>query len=213
MAITRDDYERACRDFVDKHRGSDDNVLGGWSWNEHPNYSHLGYLSRKITVYSAQNTSEGGTDTELGDVFEEDDAAAAVTRREQNDILEAWQYIVYSASFQVPAFYFSVNTRSGTRLGLDGILGCSLFRRNAFADVKKTSFALQAAGQNFPLLSQGEHPTLCTPCWFLHPCETGVALGELMEADGQITKPSARMLELWLLLVGNVVDVRESASA
>lgn len=55
----------------------------------------------------------------------------------------------------------------------------------------------------FPLLSQGEHPTLGMPCWYLHPCETAVAVEEIVAEMGG----GANVIEGWLLIVGNVVEL------
>jgi len=69
-----------------------------------------------------------------------------------------------------------------------------------------------APNANFPALSQADHPTLGTPCWYIHPCETPTALRELVDADDRYQGPEEgrplRQLELWLLLIGNVMDVR-----
>jgi len=56
---------------------------------------------------------------------------------------------------------------------------------------------------SFPLLSQGGHPTLETPCWYLHPCETAKAVEELLSEK----EPGWNMIEAWLLIVGNVVEL------
>ena len=72
-------------------------------------------------------------------------------------------------------------------------------------------FALTLPNAPFPLLSQGDHPTLGTPCWYLHPCETGRAVGELLEEVVQESwdeeTRDVRWLELWLLAVSSVVDL------
>ncbi|KAH8118444.1 hypothetical protein DFH11DRAFT_1502564 [Phellopilus nigrolimitatus] len=205
--ITHDNFERACKSFIDKNAYSDDSIFGGWRWNEHPNYPGLGYLARE-TIARSTLTAPLNIDAEFGVVNEEGDYAVASSPRDSCDLLEVWQYIVYSATFQVPTFYFSVHTTSGSPLSLDDIMKSSFFRKDAFPDVKKTSFALQAPDHPFPLLSQGEHPVLGTPCWFFHPCETRQALLELVQADGLKEPATGRHLELWLLLVGNVVDLR-----
>lgn len=96
----------------------------------------------------------------------------------------------------------------GSPLSLDDILRTPLFRRRPFPEAEKTTFALQTPQASAPLLSQGEHPTLGTPCWFFHPCETPKALSELVgeETRGGAEPNLVRQLELWLLLVGNVVN-------
>ena len=89
----------------------------------------------------------------------------------------------------------------------ESIANSTLIRKEALpAELTSTDFALQAYGQSFPLLSQGEHPTLGTSCWYFHPCETPKALNELIQEDGNPSSPRRR-LELWFLLVGNVIDL------
>ncbi|EJD01335.1 uncharacterized protein FOMMEDRAFT_169476 [Fomitiporia mediterranea MF3/22] len=206
--ISRDDFESSCKDFVEKHATSNDNIFGGWSWNEHAYLPRLGYLSRKKRAHTFVNVTNDAED-DFDVVAERDGDTATASIPPEDSLLEVWQYTVYSATFQVPALYFSMHTTSGSPLSLDGILASSLFRRNVFPNAQKTGFALQTPSNTFPLLSQGEHPTLGTPCWFFHPCETPSALAELVQADGNADVSSARILELWLLLVGNVINFQE----
>jgi len=61
----------------------------------------------------------------------------------------------------------------------------------------------------FPLLSQGEHPTLQIPCWYLHPCETGVAVGELLGVQSAAERRTlCHWLEAWMAMLGTVVNLR-----
>ena len=96
----------------------------------------------------------------------------------------------------------------GSPLPLGDILSSPLLRASALPKTERTTFSLQQRGQLFPLLSQGEHPTLGTPCWFFHPCETPTALAELKQAGEQDDSFPGRTIMLWLLLLGNVVDLR-----
>ena len=153
----------------------------------------------------------------------EDPATARVV--DSPEAFDVWEYVVFSSTFQVPALMFSVHTKcqccfvyqrdpksdtratAGSPVSLDGILNTTLFHWPAFVGAEKTTFALQTPNQPFPMLSQAEHPTIGTPCWCLHPCATSEALKELQEADGYENSASpGRLLELWLLLIGNVVD-------
>jgi len=64
-----------------------------------------------------------------------------------------------------------------------------------------------------PFLSQADHPTLGTPCWFLHPCQTEAIVAEVLKANGTPGATEERMLnswlETWFMVVGTVVDLRE----
>ena len=98
---------------------------------------------------------------------------------------------------------------AGSPLSLEALLDSTMFHQSVFAGAEKTSFALQIPDQPFPMLSQSEHPTTGSPCWCIHPCSTTEALKELSEADDRVKTSSGRLLELWLLLIGNVVDLTQ----
>lgn len=71
----------------------------------------------------------------------------------------------------------------------------------------------------FPLLTQGDHPILGTPCWYLHPCETSAAICEILEAklgsgwddtsDDVLLRCLVQWLEAWFLIVGGVMDLND----
>ncbi|KAF8271752.1 hypothetical protein EI94DRAFT_1719934, partial [Lactarius quietus] len=68
----------------------------------------------------------------------------------------------------------------GSPLGLEEIMNTSLLRHHALPETQATSFALFQQDALFPLLSQGDHPTLGLPSWFIHPCGTASAMNELI---------------------------------
>jgi ubiquitin-like-conjugating enzyme ATG10 len=79
-----------------------------------------------------------------------------------------------------------------------------------------TPYSLAPPDSPFPLLSQGDHPSLGTPSWYLHPCGLPSAMDELSReaAAAGLDKLSdverkVRELELWFLVVASVVDLRE----
>ncbi|KAF8231848.1 hypothetical protein L208DRAFT_1398182, partial [Tricholoma matsutake] len=49
-----------------------------------------------------------------------------------------------------------------------------VFWCNSDCDTAGSPLALDDLPSVFviPLLSQGDHPTLGTPCWYLHPCQS-----------------------------------------
>lgn len=74
-----------------------------------------------------------------------------------------------------------------------------------------THLSNQETGAVFPLLSQGDHPTLQMPCWYLHPCETGGAVGELLAAgkqDAGERRTPCEWLETWMAMLGTMVNLR-----
>ena len=100
----------------------------------------------------------------------------------------------------------------GSSLSLDDILETSFFKLKPPLGSKTTSFALTIPSVSFPLISQGDHPTLGTPCWYFHPCETDTAVNEFMvgveHADWSRETRLVRWLELWLMIVGSVLDLQ-----
>lgn len=150
-------------------------------------------------------------------------------------LLSVLQYIVYSPSFQVPAFYFVVSDASeyitshlrvyflpltdGTPVPLEDIVKTSLFRPGVLQQsaIHQTHISLDEATSEpvssvFPLLSQGDHPVLQTRCWYFHPCETQQAVKELLVArqaevvDGK-TMGAEEWLEVWMLVLGSVLNL------
>lgn len=94
----------------------------------------------------------------------------------------------------------------GTPLALSDIVESSIFKYT-IPNAELTTFALSLS---FPLLSQGDHPTLGTPCWYFHPCESANAVEELMqEVDTMGSTEEQRLLrwlEMWFMVVGTIVN-------
>ena len=93
-------------------------------------------------------------------------------------------------------------------------MNTSLLRHHALPETRTTSFALFQQDALFPLLSQGDHPTLGTPSWFIHPCGTTCAMSELIEekaAEGLTDVGSKEWLliwlETWFMVLGNMVQL------
>lgn len=99
----------------------------------------------------------------------------------------------------------------GSPLSLSDLLNTTLFRVSAFSGTEASAFAITKPNTNFPLLSQGDHPTLGTPFWYLHPCETDKAVEEIMSALlGQELKGEmrlARWLKTWFMVLSSVVNI------
>ena len=168
---------------------------------------------------------KGNTIHDAGEIpVEEDDSAAAIPTP---NFLSCGQYIVYSPSFMVPAFYFNVWDQrmshgrdfatitefdiEGVQLTLDQLLQTGLFRFDPSAEFDKTTFGLSQPGSAFPLLSQGDHPVLGTRCWYFHPCESSAAVNELIN---EIISPEASdddrlrcWMKMWFLVLGSVVNL------
>ncbi|KIM33549.1 hypothetical protein M408DRAFT_61273 [Serendipita vermifera MAFF 305830] len=136
----------------------------------------------------------------------------------KNEILTVVQYIVYSPTFRVPAFYFLIYDQAGTPLGLEEVVSTSLFKPSTLSrtTVHETHIDLgnshlDPTASVFPLLSQGDHPVLQTRCWYFHPCETERAVKELLKErqDGGDTMGLEQWLEIWLVVLSSVVNMEE----
>ncbi|KAJ7179247.1 hypothetical protein C8R46DRAFT_887406 [Mycena filopes] len=175
------DFRKAADAFI---AGSD------WTWHDH-SLPACAYMARD-RLYTRRSD-----DTDNAD----DDDATASTPPET---LTCTQYIVYSPTFQVPTFYFTLRDASGAPLPLDDLVRTTLFHRFAFEGTESTTFAVSLPGSAFPLLSQGDHPTLGTPCWYFHPCESAAAVDEIMTELGEKARG---WLETWFMVLGTVVNL------
>ncbi|KAG1753955.1 uncharacterized protein EDB91DRAFT_1100881 [Suillus paluster] len=117
--------------------------------------------------------------------------------RGSRESLICQQYVVLSATFRVPAFYFSIHGSSGSPLQLTDIMKTSLLREDVHEGTVATTFAVSHPAMNFPLLSQGEHPTLGTPCWYFHPCETASTVQEILKESEENGRRPLRWIEAW----------------
>jgi ubiquitin-like-conjugating enzyme ATG10 len=88
-------------------------------------------------------------------------------------------HVVYSVSYSVPVLYFNLWSECDTA---------------AAAAVIPRSRIPGGGLSTKALLSQGEHPVLGTPFWFLHPCGTAAFMAELFAAGAK----RDRYLATWL---------------
>lgn len=209
--LSRSHFDSACKALVQP---------GNWEWVDKYPY---GYLTRCKNY--RRNSASIAEDPELGEEAElEDDEATAHPASSGSGDVISQQYVVYSPGFQVPAFYFTVHNTSlwfhfivsdqsiqlhqdGTPLSLDELMGTTLFKFEVPAGSSANGYALSLPDAPFPLLSQGDHPTLGTPCWYLHPCETKSAVDELFREVEESDRTTVRWIELWMMAVSSVVDL------
>lgn len=99
----------------------------------------------------------------------------------------------------------------GAPLPLPDIVKTSLFKIGACGGADISSCAISLPTTAFPLLSHGDHPTLGTPCWYFHPCETTSVVEELMQEVKEDRWDEQTMLirwmELWFMVVCTVVNL------
>ncbi|OJT13331.1 hypothetical protein TRAPUB_10097 [Trametes pubescens] len=160
--------------------------------------SGLGYLSRGILLPRSPSSEEdeGGELAEPA-LVTEDESAAVVP----GELLTCKQYVVYSAAFEVPAFYFTLHESNQ-------VVRSALFRRSVLPPSDGNTFGLTLPDSNLALLSQGDHPTLGTPSWYFHPCHTSEVVGEILAAS-EGAQPGDELLqwmEVWFMVMSNVVD-------
>ena len=98
-------------------------------------------------------------------------------------------------------------TPGGSPLSLEQIVASPLFRPQTLPSSSGNTFALTLPASSLSLLSQGDHPTLGTPSWYFHPCNTSEVMREILREmvdypDGD----GLRWMEAWFMIMGNVVD-------
>lgn len=105
------------------------------------------------------------------------------------------------------------NIQDGSPLPLTDILQTSLFRKFALDGTETTSFGVSLPASSFPLLSQGDHPTVGTPCWYFHPCETSASVDEVMKEvmqdDWTESQQLVRWMEAWFMVLCTTVNLKE----
>lgn len=193
-------------------------------------------MERTVSFATKQEQHEGHERDPLEDLVEEDVTQEMHDSSAHNTDLAAHlacrQYAVFSSTYQVPALYFSVHHRSASvlqemcnlacilKLGLAGapltlqeIVASPLFRPQVLPMTRMSTFALDTANSAFALLSQGDHPTLGTPCWYLHPCRTAEVVEEIIkEVDCADVDRPLRWLEVWFMVMCNMVDFGQSGT-
>ncbi|KZW03906.1 hypothetical protein EXIGLDRAFT_8131 [Exidia glandulosa HHB12029] len=218
--LTRDEFAAACNAFLQRPISNDETsaLRGhlGWTLLTSPTVSSLRCLARTVNVRVIREDDTESDEASLNDLDVEeediDDATAApISDQTPTTFVTVQQYIAYSPTFAVPVFYFSSHDANGAPTSLEAILRTNLFKQHVTRSVTRTAHSLSLPGEDagapFPLLSQGDHPVLGRPCWFLHPCGIPTAMAELMEEPDMSTH-SAAWIDTWLALISTVIDLR-----
>jgi hypothetical protein len=103
--LSRAEYEYACVSFCEKQRrrDKDDNLLpirSGWKWNQH-NLRGYGYLSRKRRLLTECEVPDSDGDAP------EDEATLDSLGSPAAVVVQ--EFVVYSATYRVPAFCFLIH--------------------------------------------------------------------------------------------------------
>jgi len=207
-------------------------ITRGWHWYEHAIYSHLGCMERVVSIKaaSAPTASECSADLELefeDNIHGGDDSAEGSVDHSGQLLMR--QYVTWSATYQIPIFCFSMHDTGGSPVSLDRIYASAFFAKSRgmvgpAPEAGSTAlFERASASPNtiatpaptaFPVIAQGDHPVLGTPCWVFHPCETSAAIQEVLDeiigdnwtdSDADFLK----WLETWFMILSGVVDLRE----
>ncbi|KIJ56548.1 hypothetical protein M422DRAFT_238173 [Sphaerobolus stellatus SS14] len=225
QSLSRTQFQQACEAFIRKQAETQLNHdfvprdRQRWQWHNHPAAQHLGYLARMTSAFRrTPNPIPVSLEEDMVFVEVEDESTLAVHPNPDPATVTVQEYIVYSPTFGVPAFYFIVQDQDGTPLPLQEVVRTSLFRPEVLPECASTEpHAVTLKDSQFPLLSFGDHPVLGMPCWYFHPCETSRAVNELLGAvenlgnsKSETTDQSDLLtwLEKWFLVLGTVVDLR-----
>jgi hypothetical protein len=115
-SITRAEFEKKCIEFVEAHRQPVDNaylisMLDGWEWVSH-SLTGYGHLHRQRT-FASHPLKPAGDMEEDATINEEEDTAAIHTHQSA-ELITVHEYVVFSATYQLPAYCFNV-FKSGKR--------------------------------------------------------------------------------------------------
>ena len=109
-------------------------------------------------------------------------------------------HAVYSHTYQVPVLYLTACRSNGLRLSLEEVW--SLVPRAHHT-------RLEAA--RWSTLTEGEHPIVGTPFYFVHPCHTGQVMATVHDMGREVgkagKKPSVDYLTSWLSMFGSLVGL------
>ncbi|KAF8422906.1 hypothetical protein EV426DRAFT_704652 [Tirmania nivea] len=128
--------------------------------------------------------------------------------------------IVLSPIYCVPVLYFNM-TIDSTPASLDDVYQHLVWQSDVSRDVNWEE-TLRAVGVH-GAISQGEHPVLGTPLWFIHPCETAALMenwrtrpieihsiprldtADIYSKNGIISLQN--YLQIWLGMMGSTVGL------
>ncbi|EUC65368.1 autophagocytosis associated protein, active-site protein [Rhizoctonia solani AG-3 Rhs1AP] len=120
----------------------------------------------------------------------------------------------------VPAYYFQAADMSGSPVSLTQVINTARFKRRTLLDVagEVMEYGIQptnTGNAQFPLLSYGDHPITGTPHWYFHPCETSVAVREILDQTLNIPwDPNSsgcllRWFKAWLAVLTTAIDLNK----
>lgn len=192
---------------------------GTWVWETPRKYPEEGnsMLRRMPQVLNTErlfqqstnieeNEEEEGEDDEIETFYEDaEDNAVQKTpvsedERAASHKIIAEYSVVWSSSYQVPVLYFSLWEEHGTKRsslteGISEVVHS--FEKHVGFEDNPEVIKMNA------LLSQGEHPLLGVPAWYLHPCKTGNVMETIVPKEEWFN-----YLKAWLALYGSFAGLK-----
>ncbi|KAH7344583.1 hypothetical protein B0J17DRAFT_635974 [Rhizoctonia solani] len=224
--LSRDEFCRACQAFLHEPSQEADGAntsqyagFGSWNWSEHGSIPTWIYLTRTSSskVLKIEDKAQDNTSPEDDDqLIEYDDESCAPTIEDVRVYFH--ESIVWHPTYMVPTYYFQVVDAGGSPVPLAQVVNTARFRRRTLLDMagELAEYGVQPIGTGnaqFPLLSQGDHPITGVPHWYLHPCETSVAvreiLGQTLEIPWAPSNPECllRWFKAWLAVLTSAIDL------
>lgn len=201
MSISKDDFERACKDLCAywRHSQSDEKTA---SILEQYNIKYLRITQPvSIQVERARPAESEGANDETEEHLQDDGDAEALCRAEAEvGPLQAIFDIIHSPSYQVPVLFLQVNVHA---------LG-KVAKVHSLDDIYEMlvppthRLEMQAVGV-LGALSMTDHPVSGLPAYFVHPCRTADAMADVV-GRATVPRPTEYLL-LWLGLVGASVGL------
>lgn len=218
-------FRAACLSFLAEtaHTHDDTLSLGShqfarqWTWQEPLQHHALAIVHGSsaglfrsfplpVTALTDVPTNEAGEVKGYADALpSEVEDEAAVHTTSINTSLYVTQSIHWSCTWRVPVLYFHANWSSGEPMSLDqltafgvihdsGTLQSALLRPDTAED----------SNSYFVPVSYGDHPRTGLPSFYLHPCQTGRILSDLLPES----YPSHLYIEAFLNLCASAVEMR-----
>lgn len=150
--------------------------------------------------YLVEDTQDIGCFGEVSSQVVED----TLNKAEKKESIYVFEFnIVYSTSYGVPVLYFNVYSPEGSLLLLHQVIEL-LSNTNANFNCSQID--------KWTFITQGEHPFLGIPFFYLHPCKTGEFMAQVFESTqgkGKTSEESLhdKYLVSWLSFFGPLVGL------
>ncbi|CAE6434341.1 unnamed protein product [Rhizoctonia solani] len=227
--LSREEFNRACQIFLHEPPQGSDQVnssqyagFGTWNWVKHNSIPNWGYLARTSSSQILKHENKQDTTLLDGDdeLIEHDDESCAPTNEDVAERVYFHESIVWHPTYMVPTYYFQAVDTGGSPVSLTQVINTTRFRRRTFLDMagEVAEYGIQPTktdNAQFPLLSDGDHPITGAPHWYFHPCETSVAVREILIQildipwDPNSTRCLLCWFKAWLAVLTTAIDLNK----